>query len=555
MIAHRVPTKGRHVGSFLRKLRREVIRQGPVRACLDMNVIRYCCLVVAVGLSFLVAGCTNGDPSDREDPTTGDIALTGGIEWSMPARFGLDLNGNGLIDIPNSIDYVLNLDPGSCASGCDGVVPVFSVLLDATSLRLHDESGTVLPIEAYTWTVIDSSIGSPTVTVGGLQATVELPEGQFEVALEITSGLHSRVLEETIAVQDVVIAAIGDSYAAGEGNPEVPGKPARWADGGGSPDLGEDLDHDAAHRGGLAGPAQAALALERADPHTSVTFVFLAASGAGIDEGILAELESASIREGTRRVLPPQVDQLADIMGCTPGSSGECLRTVDHLIVSAGGNDIGFAFTVGSLIALDPLLLLDSVYQNLLDNLMIEVAEDIAALPARFNQLAEALDDIEVAETLLAGYPGALSVEIDGEIVTCDEIGGDLLPALEVDLRELEAVREVLLVPLNDTLRSIADGHDWIFVDGHIADFERHGYCGADPYVGREYTGNPFPEDVAMVQDPGVRWFRTAEESSAIQGGGGLFQPERLATSGTFHPNELGHQAYRDAFLEVLRND
>ena len=52
---------------------------------------------------------------------------------------------------------------------------------------------------------------------------------------------------------------------------------------------------------------------------------------------------------------------------------------------------------------------------------------------------------------------------------------------------------------------------------------------------------------------PGVRWFRTADESAAIQGGsGGFFRPERLATNGTFHPNEYGHQGYRNALLAVL---
>ena len=496
--------------------------------------------------------CDNQDSAGTEPISGGDILLVGEIDWSMPDRFGLDANEDGLIDIPNTAEYLLNVAPATCASGCEKLTPVFTVVLDASGVALVDAAGVQQATEAYSWVLTDESGESQQVVSESSKTVVELPEGVQEVVLEVTAGAHRRTTETSIVVGDWLIVSIGDSYASGEGSPEIPGDPARWADAGGATDSPQALDHDVAHRSGLAGSAQAALAIERADPRSSVTYVSLAASGAEIEEGMLSAPGAATGGDGDGHTLRPQVEELADLMGCASGGAGTCLRTIDTLMISAGGNDIGFAFTVGSLIALDPLLVVNPIYQNLLDNLVADVGEDIDALPALFDQLGDALSAIAIDQILLTGYPGSSTVAVDGRIVTCDEIGGDLIPGLEVDQDELNVVREGLLVPLNDTLEAVADAQGWVFVDSHVSAFEGHGYCGSDPYGGQGFSGNPFPEDVAANNDPGVRWFRRAAESAAIQGGGGLLQPERLATSGTFHPNEFGHQAYKTALLEVL---
>ncbi len=134
----------------------------------------------------------------------------------------------------------------------------------------------------------------------------------------------------------------------------------------------------------------------------------------------------------------------------------------------------------------------------------------------------------------------------------CEKVGEDLVPALEVDSHELEIVGERVIGPLNAQLRALATANGWNFVDGHLPVFAGHGYCGSDPYQGGLYTGNPYPDTVTTPDDPGMRWFRRAAESAAIQGGAAIFTPERLGTTGTFHPNEFGHQAYKDALLEAM---
>ena len=241
---------------------------------------------------------------------------------------------------------------------------------------------------------------------------------------------------------------------------------------------------------------------------------------------------TATDDDGFRTGLRPQLDELEELLGCF---DEVCLRPIDVMTLSVGGNDVGFSFTLGSLIALDPQLVVGPIYENL---------------------LAVRLDRFEVDEVLLTAYPGSTSFAAGDELAVCEEVGGDLLPGLEVDSQELLAVEDAMLEPLNESLHAIATANDWRFVDSHVDEFRRHGYCGTDPYTAGPYAGNPFPLPLLPNSAPGVRWFRTADESAAIQGGsGGFFRPERLATNGTFHPNEYGQQAYRDALLAVIDAD
>jgi lysophospholipase L1-like esterase len=471
----------------------------------------------------------------------------------MPERFGRDENGDGLIDVPNSPAYVLALDEASCRNGCPRVRSDFPVRLDATGVQLDDGTGGLLTPQSYQWAITPVGGGEPVVIDSG-QAVVEaeLAEGDYEAQLTVGTGDAADTITGPIRVDDILFVALGDSFAAGEGNPERPGDPPVWADDGSPTSTQQGADHATAHRSTLAGPAQTALQLEQNDPQTSVTFVFLAASGASIEEGLLAPQGDVSAidADGFRRGLRPQLDELEELLGCF---DGRCLRPIDIMTMSIGGNDAGFSFTLGSLIALDPQLVLGPIYDNLLDALLDDVADQISQLPGAFAELAARLDLFEAERVLLTAYPGSTSFADEGELMVCEEVGADLVPGLEVDSEELLAVESGMLVPLNATLAEVAAANGWSFVDSHVEEFRRHGYCGADPYATMPYAGNPFPSDLLPNEAPGVRWFRTADESAAIQGGsGGFFRPERLATNGTFHPNEYGHQAYRNALLAVL---
>jgi lysophospholipase L1-like esterase len=501
-------------------------------------------------LLVALAACTD-QAEEVIANAAGEVQLIGSFDWSVPERFGLDEDGDGRLDIPNTVEYVLNLDLDECLPACNDAAPTFTVVLDASAVLLVDEAGRSIPIDGYGWTIE----GTGTLAASeSSQLVVDLPEGDYQISLEVRGGGQARAIEDEIAVRDLLIVSIGDSFASGEGNPDIPGEPAQWADDGGGDSSPQGIAHDLAHRSSLAGPVQAALAIERANPKTSVTFVFLAASGASIEEGMLGPPDEAVRGTGESGALQPQLEQLAELVGCSEDTD-TCQREIDALLISAGGNDIGFSFTLGSLIALDPLLVVNPIYGNLLANLVDDVASQIDGLPRLFDDLVAAIAELDVAAVYLTAYPDLSQASVGGKVLSCEAIGGDLVFGLEIDRDELDLVREEMLAPLNDALLSIAQDNGWVFVDSHVAEFAAHGYCGSDPYEQGSYEGSPYPNLVTVRDLPGVRWFRQSDDSLAIQGGGGgIFRPDRLGTTGTFHPNEFGHQAYKRALLEALSN-
>jgi hypothetical protein len=105
------------------------------------------------------------------------------------------------------------------------------------------------------------------------------------------------------------------------------------------------LSHLRAHRSTLAWPAQLAWQIEDTDPTSSVTFIFLAATGATISKGLLGE-HSASNQEWTSvadlaRKLPPQLDEVKALLAG---------REIDLLTISIRGNDLGFSSLVAALV-------------------------------------------------------------------------------------------------------------------------------------------------------------------------------------------------------------
>src|SRR5205823_5821700 len=84
------------------------------------------------------------------------------------------------------------------------------------------------------------------------------------------------------------------------------------------------------HRSTVSWQWQVAHRLEVDDPHTSVTFVWLACSGASIEHGLLNRYVE-NFKPGT--VLAPQIDEAAQAIG---------RRRPDAILVSIGANDIGF---------------------------------------------------------------------------------------------------------------------------------------------------------------------------------------------------------------------
>ncbi len=163
--------------------------------------------------------------------------------------------------------------------------------------------------ERFRWRV--SSSGGVTVLTTdwralgkrGCARTVFLPEADYVLTLDVRSGSQRDSTSVPASVQNILIVAMGDSYASGEGNPR---NVRSWLRRGGA--FVPYWDDDPCHRSTRAGPAQAALALEKASRTTSVTLVFVACSGATVDRGVLGPQVAAGQSES-------QIEQATRLLG------------------------------------------------------------------------------------------------------------------------------------------------------------------------------------------------------------------------------------------------
>jgi hypothetical protein len=521
--------------------------------------------VVVAAVALIAASCDGADEGPAPgagdtaslppttttlQPTTTALRLFAEIEWSMPARFGLDGNEDGRIDVPNSAEYAQNLPAGSCATGCPAQAPTFTVLLSGAG-----SISEVGPIDTYQWEVRSGSQVVAGATSASAEAEVQVAEGEYLVSLSVSAGSREATATERIAVEDHLLVGIGDSYASGEGNPESnqvdsSGRVERvvgiWADDGAGGPIADG--HRLAHRSTLAAVPQAGLVLEGLDEQSSVTVLFTARSGAEIDEGLLGP-HPGSESESPPAV--PQVDEVAAMLGCAPTTAGpRCNRTIDALVISIGGNDIGFNVLIGGLVLADPDLAFRLAYDIAINEVFGRAEAGLDQLADKYAALDQAIRTrLDVERVYLVGYPSAVGSGDD----LCEVAAEDLVPGLEADREEILEVVDRVIEPLERAMAAAAAVHGWVFVDGHLDDFASHGYCGTDPYPATAYPGNPFPSEVMVPDDPSVRWFRRADESALIQGAPGeTFRPVDLATTGTLHPNEYGHRSIRDELLAVL---
>lgn len=644
-------------------------RQPPAAAMASHRVAAHICVAMILALAT---------PQARAQDT-----LQARFDWSMPERFGGDLRTLGGAPGADGVkDYLVtfeqtwsDIDPAHPELGSPAVNPLrWRVDLDARA-----SSG---PIVSYRWEVD----GVEVTTGASAMYAAEFPaEGRHTVTLTVADAEGATAATTAqVVVQDWLIVAIGDSYASGEGNPELGDlawleailrsfnelgsaeaelasaletlrqaelgyqltlddvQPARaalneWSrecpsisvactrataqlivelgklgfseaselitkgfqyvktqldnlvnaakatvdlakagveaaqalvDGakveidvlfseGATWQTRPDVAGDrSSHRSSFSGQALAALAIERADSRTSVTFVHLAYSGARITK---EPGSSALILDDGKA----QVDDLLRLVGD---------REIDALLVSIGGNDTGFAKIVESLAASDsqicdrlralveqqcrdswsslglPPALAAAVCQEVTDRfeglcLASLAGVDIvpkegheALLREGLAKLRDRRDDegklIEPGRfTLLERYladparlpelpPSRLYFTEYPNLAEADD--GSICPDyLTVTMEDWRWVRDVMTTDLNRTIREEATSRGWSFVDGIFAGFSGHGYCADD------------------------HWTYHPEESLLFQGD----------VSGAAHPTISGHATYGERIGSALLED
>ncbi|MBN2653159.1 MAG: hypothetical protein JXR63_12335 [Spirochaetales bacterium] len=453
------------------------------------------------------------------------------ILWEMDKHFGFDKNEDGRIDIPNTKEYV---NP-------DGY---------GISLKIDDADEFRGP---FSWTLTDSN-GKTHIskTIFPRAYFTNIPTGQGS----ISCNFEQTTIQIEINPKNYLIAVIGDSYASGEGNPELQydkSKPSIWADGG--PGSLESINHLRGHRSSLAWGPQTALFLENYDPHSSITLIFLAASGATVQKGVIGEYSGVE-DPFDLDPMPPQVDQLAEL--CDG-------REIDQLYISVGGNDVGFVPVATHLVVYSPSKkgiddrykkkierLYDSIKRGVFDTpLGILMGKQFKPLPGlngiadEYRKLEEELSKkVKVKEKYLLAYP-------------CPAIPGtrlleDFAPALGLAINgyDTEFIVNNVFKPLEVIKKEISKELNWNYVPLRLVDYQQHHMALDQPYKPEEYgkfIGNKQPrpwKEFKIFANNGKRWFRTASESVIVQGAGpDVDTPGVFSTSGTLHPNDLGHQA------------
>jgi GDSL-like Lipase/Acylhydrolase family len=421
---------------------------------------------------------------------TGAEAESPAIDWTMPARLGGDANGDGLLDYPESAAEV--------------PTGPFPVVLEIRKNLCNPDS-------TYAWSVEGED-------AGGGRGRCRLPwdfpeEGTHPVEVEVESAAGDRQsYQREVVVQDWLVVSIGDSVASGEGNPDQPGfffRHAVWQ----SPRC---------HRSTLAAPVQAALALERADRHTSVTFVHLACSGAKVRAGLMEPYAGADVPDNAQPpLLPPQVSELREIASKRP---------IDAVVLDAGANDVHFGPLASFCIRH-----VDCVSQQfdpegtakppkVADLLPVVIGKALAGLRIAYRELGDELKDIvEPSRVLIVEYFDPLR-NASGAI--CHKIGVPFVPRFYIDRNEATFAADELLAPLNEAIAEAARREGWTDVTGVAEAFRRHGYC-----AGKQ------------------SWIRTLTKSVLTQAG--AHPASRWI--GALHPNEKGHQAMAGLISAALQ--
>lgn len=253
--------------------------------------------------------------------------------WSMVPQ-SKDTNDDGVIDgdggVPTS--GALSRQPARTYQGAGNrIAQPNERLIDGSLSWYLSKKGFPVRLDAcastgdeYRWRVLQ---GGTTVTTTAwrpltqkkCRVTLTLPEDRYSLRLEVRS--QGRTARDTVSakVRNLLVVSMGDSYASGEGNPR---NVEAW--------LREGFpftpywDADGCNRSARSGPAQAALALEEASSTTSVTLVDVSCSGATVNRGILG---------AQSRTTSPQIEQAATLLDGRPA---------DAILLSVGGNDIGF---------------------------------------------------------------------------------------------------------------------------------------------------------------------------------------------------------------------
>ena len=342
----------------------------------------------------------------------------------------------------------------------------------------------------------------------------------------------AKVGSADIAVSDVLVVGLGDSFASGEGNPDIAvrfsrersadygesdaklslaGYPARmgdWKQIGDKSFIAQNarwLDQ-ACHRSLYSQQMRAALQLAVEDPHRAVTFVGLACSGAEVTDGLflrykgnewvpnpplLSQISAAAEAQcGKTQSEALDLPEAYHLNGRIPELKNlvlrkcprERARKIDLIFLSIGGNDVGFSRLVANAV------LEDQSYLRKLGGWIGEVhgqaqaQSQLSRLDTRYKSLNRALHNLlyipweQSDRIVLTSYPG-MALTGDGSQTCKDGKSGlEVVPDFRLSEQKL---REGTWIAdkLHRQMRDSAALYGWSFAETHRRAFIDRGIC------------------------------------------------------------------------------
>lgn len=322
-----------------------------------------------------------------------------------------------------------------------------------------------------------------------------------EISARFSDGSFT-IAPLAVLVKDKLIVGLGDSYAAGEGNPDIP---AQFVQGRAEKDglldfeireaPRKDKDTEVGwldrrcHRSMYSYQFKTALHLALANPQEAITYVSYSCSGATTDNIIDRKQKP---NEGGGKV-NTQLETLRKVL--EDGKNGP--RKIDYLLLSTGGNDVGFAKFVAYVVTtgLALKIIARGINEEELKKSGAKFRETLLSgskgnYPRLHVALLDTLKGIKIKDCepgkpckriLLTPYPDIFKDE-RSEPCRAERREFDV-PFREDKTRaeRIKLVRQYVFDPLNEIqLKLFPADLGWTIVKSHFDQYAKHGFCAQD---------------------------------------------------------------------------
>jgi lysophospholipase L1-like esterase len=474
----------------------------------------------------------------------------------------------------------------------------------------------------------------------------------FDLAVRADGAVLAELRDQTI--RHVAIVGFGDSFSSGEGNPDRPvelvdsksstyleSSPKRGGSGwpfrqyrefplrrdGSSNSLGPQSAavwlSTQCHRSLYSQHVRAALLLALAHRDIAVSLMAYSCTGAETRAGLLGYYAARDdVGPGTYDASPQLMRYWRDFCGAIDGYNrfttvkdfdwrADLKRCAtprrlkpDAVLLSVGGNDIGFSSVVANeVVARENYgLRMNLVYRLWLGTLGVKTFDEAREavrdlIPRRIRELSEAFKlhlDVPATSIVQTGYPQMMRTGGDG-VCAAGEAG-----LRGMDVHRILAIADpktgkegASFIPflngrIESAIAALPPERRWRFVDSHVERFVGHAICnegapdgapdgkvsGETRFPNRlpprrgQADWEPFAPSAWRAYRPRERWFVTPNDSFlgghymrvSRAGQGGTTNPQdkeqpllAATLGGAFHPNASGHSAIADATIPVLR--